>query len=274
MTARSERLREQLGLAVDKAAPTPAYLQLRTGIAAAVADGRLAPGAALPSERDLADALRLSRMTVRRAVEALVEERLLERRHGSGTYVRSRPLEQTFDRVLGFTDEARSLGFRPGTTLLEVREEEAGEATAAALGLGPGVHVLVVTRLRTADGAALAIQSAALAPAYRGLSLDLLRREESLYATLRRQYGVQPHHARQTVTARLPAAGEQRWLEIGPHQPVLALERVTHDGDGQVIEYVRSAYRGDRYRMALELGPPEAGAAEAPDAAGAAKEPR
>ena len=272
MTARADRLRAHLGLVVDKDAPTPAYLQLRAGIAGAIADGRLAPGSALPSERDLADGLRLSRMTVRRAVEALVEERLLERRHGSGTYVRSRPLEQTFDRVLGFTDEARSLGFRPGTTLLEVREEEAGEEAAAALGLAPGARVLVVTRLRTADGAALAIQSAALAPAYGGLSLDLLRREESLYATLRSQYGVKPHHARQAVTARLPSAGEQRWLEIGPHQPVLALERITYDEEGRVIEYVRSAYRGDRYRMALELGPPEAGAAGPPAGAQAAKE--
>ncbi len=272
MTATAHGWRDQLGLAVDKRAPTPAYLQLRRGLAGAIGNGRLAPGTALPSERDLADGLGLSRMTVRRAVEALVEERLLERRHGSGTYVRSRPLEQTFDRVLGFTDEARSLGFAPGTTLLEIREQPAGEETAAALALQRGTPVLVVTRLRTADDAALAIQSAALAPAYAGLSLDLLRREESLYAALRQQFGVTPHHARQTVTARLPDATEQRWLEIGPHQPVLALERITYDAAGEVFEYVRSAYRGDRYRMALELGPPDAASAQTPRDEG--EEPR
>jgi len=252
-------LHDELGLSVDKGAPTPAYLQLRGRLAAAVAEERLAPGTALPSERALAEGLGLSRMTVRRAVEALVEEKLLERRHGSGTYVRNRPLEQTFDRVQGFTDEARSLGFVAGTTLLEVRQEPADDETAAALGLDPGEPVLVVTRLRTADERPLAIQSAALAPPYATLSLDLLRREESLYATLRAQFGVVPHHAHQTVHARLPSALEQRWLEIGPHQPVLGLERVTWSSDGEVVEYVQSAYRGDRYRLALDLGPPDLG---------------
>lgn len=251
-------LHDELGLSVDKGVPTPAYLQLRGRLAAAVAEERLAPGTALPSERALAEGLGLSRMTVRRAVEALVEEKLLERRHGSGTYVRSRPLEQTFDRVQGFTDEARSLGFVAGTTLLEVRQQPADDETAGALGVPPGETVLVVTRLRTADDRPLAIQSAALAPPYAALSLDLLRQEESLYATLRVQFGVVPHHAHQAVSARLPSAVEQRWLEIGSHQPVLALERVTWTDDGDVVEFVQSAYRGDRYRLALDLGPPEA----------------
>jgi GntR family transcriptional regulator len=255
-------LPEALGLAVDKGAPTPAYLQLRARLAGAVADGRLAPGSALPSERDLAEGLGLARMTVRRAVEALVEEGLLERRHGSGTYVRGPALVQTFDHVQGFTDEARTLGFSPGTTLLEIREAPAGDEAAAALDLESGTPVLIVTRLRTAAEAPLAVQSAALPPRYAGLSLDLLRRKESLYATLAEQFGVAPHHARQTVTARLPSRSEQRRLQIGPHEPVLALERTTYAADGHVFEYVRSAYRGDRYRMALELGPPEtAGAA-------------
>ena len=265
---------DRLDLQIDKLDPTPAYLQMRRQIASAIHSGRLVPGHALPSERDLAAQLHLSRMTVRRAVEALVEDRLVERRQGSGTYVRSRPLEQTVDRVLGFTDEARSLGFQPGTRLLEVREELAGDDERTALGLPAGVKVLSVTRLRTADGAPLAIQRATLAPAYAGLSLDLLRSRESLYETLRAQFGVVPHHARQTVTARLPDERERRWLEVGPHQPVLALERISRSEDGEVFEYVRSAYRGDLYRMALDLAPPDGGGpsdmSSTPDDAGGA----
>lgn len=262
-----------LGLEIDKGAPTPAYLQLRAQLADAVRAGRMAPGTAVPSERDLARSLHLSRMTVRRALETLVEERVLERRHGSGTYVRGRRVEQRFDRVLGFTDEARSLGITPGTTLLEVREVPAEEDPAAALGLARSATVLLVTRLRTADRLPLAIQSTYLAPPFAALSLDLLRRRESLYATLREQFGIVPHQARQTVTARLADAWERRWLEIGPHVPVLALERTTTTADGRVFEYVRSAYRGDRYRLALDLGPPEA-ALDRTGAAGADGEPR
>lgn len=242
-----------LGIAVDRSDTTPVYLQLRHRLVEAIETGRLPAGTALPSERELAERLSLSRMTVRRAVESLVAEGLLERRHGSGTYVRTRQLEQTVDRLMGYTDEARTLGFDAGTTLLEVRETTADAETAESLEVGDGATVLVVTRLRTADGQPLAVQSATLAPHVAGLSLDLLRREESLYRTLRRQYGVVPQHARQTVTARLPSSLEQRWLQIGPQQPVLALERVTRDASGRVFERVRSAYRGDQYRMALDL---------------------
>lgn len=252
-----------LDLRIDKRAPTPAYLQLRSQLAEAVASGRLIPGTALPSERDLAGSLRLSRMTVRRALEALVGEGVLERRHGSGTYVRGRQVEQMFDSVLGFTDEARGLGIVAGTTLLEVRQAPAPPDAAAALGLPEGAELLVVTRLRTANDLPLAIQSAYLAPALARLSLDLLRHRESLYVTLREQFGVVPHHARQTVTARQPDGWERRWLELGPHVPVLALERTTTAADGEVFEYVQSAYRGDRYRLALDLGPPDAAGVDA-----------
>lgn len=242
-----------LGISIDRAASTPVYLQLRHCFEGAIESGRLLPGTALPSERELADGLSLSRMTVRRAVESLVAAGALERRHGSGTYVRSKRLEQTVDRLMGYTDEARTLGFTPGTKILTIRAEVADGETAAALEVDEGAPVTVVTRLRTFDGRPLAVQSATLAPHVAGLSLDVLRREESLYRALRAQYGVVPQRARQTVTARLPTAGEERWLEIGPKQPVLALERITRGSDGRVFERVRSAYRGDEYRMALDL---------------------
>lgn len=246
-----------IAIEIDKGLPTPAYLQLMSQLGQAIRERRLPPGSALPSERHLSESLDLSRMTVRRAVEELAAAGLVERRQGSGTYVRGRPVEQTFDRVLGFTDEAEALGFVPGTTLLEMAVKPADRPTAEALQVAEGADVLLVARLRTADDAPLAIQMAYLAPPYLELSCDELFRNESLYRTLDLQFGVAPHHARQTVSARLPTPWEQGKLDLPARIPVLAMERITYDHRGVPFEFVRSVYRGDRYRLAQDLRPPE-----------------
>lgn len=251
--AGAERQAGGLLLSIDKERPTPAYLQLREQLAEAIASGALSPGSALPSERLLATDLGLSRMTVRRAFEELVLSGLVEQRQGSGTYVRGQPLEQVIDRVLGFTDEARNLGKTPGSRLLATATVKADEAVAAALRLETGAKVLRVTRLRSANDEPLALQDAYLPTAHLELSLELLEQTGSLYQTLERQFGLKPARARQTISARLPTANECRLLGVGREVPVLALERTTSDADDQPFEYVRSAYRGDIYRMALDL---------------------
>jgi GntR family transcriptional regulator len=244
-------------LQVDKRLPTPAYLQLRDQIAAAIGRGALPSGHALPSERDLATDLGLSRMTVRRAFRELEHDELIEPRHGSGTYVRARRLEQTIDRVIGFTDEARHLGFRPGSRLLEIGPVPADVDLAEALRCRLGDELLRVARLRTADDAPLSLQYAYLRPSLIGLTAAELERHGSLYRALELRFGVVPQRARQTIGARLPTRRERILLEIGAHDPVLALERTTYDPEDLPFEFVRSAYRTDRYRVALDLRAPE-----------------
>ncbi len=238
---------------IDKALPTPAYLQLRKALENAIADGTLRAGQALPSERDLAQRLGLSRMTVRRAFEELAELGLVEQRQGSGTYVKSKALEQVLDRVLGFTDEVRGLGFAPGAQLLGAGPAQADAVVALALQLTAGTPVLRIARLRTADGSPLAVQSAHLSPDLGELRLAELERQGSLYRCIQQQFGIRPARARQTVGARLPTGKECRLLGIDRSTPVLEQERTTYGVDGRPFEFVRSAYRGDRYRMALEL---------------------
>lgn len=241
---------------IDKTLPTPAYLQLRKQLARAIDTGQLSAGSALPSERGLASSLGLSRMTVRRAFEELVKDGHLEQRQGSGTYVKDRPLVQVIDRLLGFTEEARHLGFQPTARLLSSEQVEADASTAAALQLQPGAIVLRITRLRSADGSPLALQEAHLPTRLLGLSIPELERSGSLYRTLEQQFGIKPVRAHQTIGARLPTRTEIAALAISRDVPVLALERTTFSADEQPFEYVRSAYRGDRYRTALDLRAP------------------
>jgi GntR family transcriptional regulator len=243
-------------LRVDKKLPTPAYLQLKQQLQQAITAGTLRPGQALPSERELSDRLGLSRMTIRHAFESLVAEELVEQRQGSGTYVRSRALEQTIDRLAGYTDEIRHLGHEPGSRQLGVERRSAGREAGQALGVSPASELLVIRRLRMVDEEPVAIQVAHLAPQLAGLSLDRLEQLGSLYATLKQQFGVTPFRARQTISARLPTRQEMELLGITRDSPVLALERTSFASDGQPFEYVQSAYRGDSYRLALDLRAP------------------
>jgi GntR family transcriptional regulator len=243
-------------LAINKRLPTPAYLQLKDNLVRAIDAGRLGAGSALPSERDLADDLGLSRMTVRRAFEALVVAKRVEQRQGSGTYVLPRTVEQTIDRVLGFTDEAANLGVQAGSKLLEASLVIPDPFIAKALGMTRPLELLQITRLRTADGEPLSLQTAFLAPRLNELSLKRLAKKGSLYKTIEEQFGIKPQGAKQSVRARLPSEQECEVLMINKETPVLALERTTFDAKGQPFEFVRSSYRGDRYTMLLDLRAP------------------
>jgi GntR family transcriptional regulator len=180
----------------------------------------------------------------------------VEQRQGSGTYVRSRALEQTIDRLLGYTDEIRHLGYEPGARLLGVQYQAAGREAGQALGAAPAEELLVIRRLRLADGEPVAIQVAHLAPRLSGLSLEAFEELGSLYGALKQQFGITPFRARQTISARLPSKTEMELLGITRDSPVLALERTSFASDGQPFEYVKSAYRGDSYRLALDLRAP------------------
>jgi GntR family transcriptional regulator len=242
---------------IDKRLPTPAYLQLHAHLLEAIESGAWPAGRALPSERDLAAALGLSRMTVRRAFEEAARDGLLEQRRGSGTYVRSRRMEQTVDRVIGFSDEARLLGFMPGSRVLEVSEVAADHDVADALRCGHGALVRRISRVRTADDVPLAVQIAYLRPSMLALGADDLDWYQSLYAAIEARFGISPQRARQTISARLPTRQERRLLLLDRFDPILAMERVTFDADDAPFEFVRSAYRGDRYALALDLRAPE-----------------
>lgn len=243
-------------LNIDKGLPTPAYLQLKTQLLNAIDTGQLPAGVALPSERELAEKLGLSRMTVRRAFEMLVTEKQLEQRQGSGTYVSEKQLEQTIDRVLGFVDEARNLGFKAGSILLNCSKIKVSKRVREALNTAEDSAVLSLKRLRTADDEPLALQTAHLIPELADLSLDLLAKHKSLYKTLQLQFGKVPHAARQTVVARQPTTLECQLLNISQDIPVLEIERTTLDENNQPFEYVLSSYRSDRYKMIMNLRAP------------------
>ncbi|MER6816998.1 GntR family transcriptional regulator [Spirillospora sp. NPDC000708] len=214
----------------------------------------LEPGDALPSERRLVDELGVSRPTLRQAVDGLVAEGLLERRHGSGTYV-AEPRIAVPLTMTSFTEDMIRRGMKPGGRVLSFRTETAGARIGRRLALPPTEEVFTIRRLRLADGAAMAIETLYLPRALMpGLRRDVL--EGRSFYDLLRGAGIVIASGTETIEPTVTTPEEAAELDVPVHTPAFLFERVTRNEDGRPLEYVRSLYRGDRYRLELDLRPP------------------
>ena len=241
-------------IAVDRSSSTPAYLQLKNVLEHLVLEGRIPPGATLPSERTLAARLNLSRMTVRRALEGLVAAGVVEPRQGAGTFVRSSTVNQHVEGLASFSDEVASMGLVAGATLVAIEQFPAGEVVARSLDIDPGTTILRVLRLRSVDGEPFEVQDAYLPPRFLRLSIVDLTQSGSLYSTLDSQFGARPLRAVQSVGARMATTSEARYLKLTRDVPVVVKQRVTYGLDERPMEFVMCAARSDKYRLLFELG--------------------
>lgn len=232
----------------DGAASTPLYIQMANNLRQLIADGEMAIGDALPSERSLTEITGASRVTVRKAIDQLIEEGLLLRRRGAGTYIASR-IEQSGEGLTSFSADARRRGSTPASIWLMKSLADPTEEEARILEIAPDEKVARLGRLRLSDDEPLAIEHA-IVPARFLPSLDAV--EASLYAVLE-QGGFSPQTGTQKITASVATPTEAGLLSIGEGESVLRIERFTRLADGRPVEYTRSAYRGDKYVFVSEL---------------------
>ncbi|UQU64205.1 GntR family transcriptional regulator [Couchioplanes caeruleus] len=214
----------------------------------------LPPGDALPSERDLSGALGASRPTIRAAIEELAREGLLVRRHGRGTFTGPPRISQEVPASTAYLPPAEG---EWASEVLEFDVVPAGPRLGSRLQVSPGAELVRVLRRRIVDGGVVALEEIHI-PC---LVAPNLTRDEfaggSLYRHLRERHGVTPAEALQTTEPTVTDAAESRLLGVPLHSPALLFERTTRDADGRIIEFARSVYRGDRYRITqhLKLGP-------------------
>ncbi len=229
----------------------PLYLQLQRRIAEAIASGRLAPGDSLPPERDMATMTGLSRVTVRKAVQALVLSGQLVQRRGSGTFVAHKveKLEQALSLLTSFTEDMQRRGRTVESVWLSRAVHSPTPEEVMALGLGADDRVARLARVRRSDGIPLAIERASLSGAYLP---DPESVETSLYRVLDAR-GLRPTRAVQRISAANLGPRDAELLEVAEGVAGLKIERVSYLPSGQVIEFTRSLYRGDAYDFAVEL---------------------
>lgn len=237
--------------AFEDAGSGPLYLQLHRRISEAIASGRLSPGDSLPSERDLAALTGLSRVTVRKGIEALVASGQLVQRRGSGTFVAPKVerLEQALSLLTSFTEDMARRGRSVESHWIARALHAPAPEEVMALGLGLGDRVARLERVRISDGVPLAIERASL-PA--SILPDPEAVRTSLYEVLATS-GMRPVRAVQRVSAANLGARDAELLNVPPGVAGLRIERVSYLPSGKVVEFTRSLYRGDAYDFAVEL---------------------
>lgn len=230
------------------ASTSPLYLRLAQQLEQGIQDGRYQPHEALPSERALAEELGLSRVTARKAIDRLVEQGLVVRRHGSGNYIAPR-LEQGLNRLTSFSEELRERGFEPSSRWLSRAITAATPDEQLRLGLSPGARVARLERLRLADGTVMAYEISVLPQA---VLPEPGHVKVSLYEHLGKQ-GQAPVRALQHLHAMNADTRHAELLGVPVGQALLHITRVGYLEGGQAVELTQSFCRSDVYGFVTEM---------------------
>ena len=211
-------------------------------------------GQAIPSERQLSQELGVSRLTIRAALDELVRDGYLDRRHGSGTYVTEPKISQPLT-LTSFSEDMRRRGMHPGSRTLSLTTTLAGARLGRLLHVSPSEPIVVAKRLRLADGESMAIETLhvreSLVPGLEKKDLE----QTSFYELLETRYGVTIASGIQTIEPTVTGEEESEVLGVPLHTPAFLFERTTLSESGRIVEFVRSIYRGDRYRLVADLTP-------------------
>jgi GntR family transcriptional regulator len=240
---------------VDKSSSEQLFLQIRRMMLRAIREQELQPRQRVPSVNELSTHLGVSRMTVRQALQALIEEGWLYTVPGKGTFVAERPhIEQNLQALKGWTEEIRSQGLRPSTRLIAVETIAADRAIARHLNIPTGSAVVSIVRVRYADDFPLSVEKAFLVEArFPELAGLIQQAGASLYSILRLTYKVNPTRAIQFIEAGEADQFTAALLDLMPGSPVLLSERITYGDGNDPLEYVSGMTRPGFVRYKTEL---------------------
>jgi GntR family transcriptional regulator len=237
---------------IDKTSPVPIYYQLEEQIKSMIDTKELNPGDLLPSEREFSETYGISRMTVRQAINNLVQTGLLYRVQGRGTFVAEKKFEQTLRGLTSFSEDMLGRGMTPSSQLLDFKIIPANAQITSDLGLKENEQVYEIKRIRLADNVPMALETTYIpVQLVEGLTEDVLN--QSLYQFIEQKMGVTIHYATQAIEASIADSLEAEYLHIKKGAPILSIQRNTLLEDGTPVETVRSVYRADRYKFMIDM---------------------
>lgn len=242
-----------MGTQLDFSGRTQLYYQVYDILHDDIRKGVYKPGELLPTENELIDRYKISRVTVRKAMDLLLNDGLIAKRRGYGTFVQPHKVEQTMSKVLHFSSDMEKRGFKSSTSMLVNEMVPATKAIAEALNIDEGEPMVHVSRLRYADGIPMCMESAYLI--YKSCP-DVLGKDFSVSSMrnfLVEKYNIVWKSASQKIFAMNATPKLAGSLQVHEGDPLFYIERLSFTQDGKPGEYLQSYYRGDSYYLTAEL---------------------
>jgi GntR family transcriptional regulator len=237
---------------IDKNSPLPIYYQIEEYIKERIEKGELKPGHVLPSEREYSQLFEVSRMTIRQAINKLVNDGYLYRKKGSGTFVAEKKFEQALQGLTSFTEDMKARGLSPSSQLLHFEIIPATPQVAATLQIAVHTPVYEIKRIRLADDIPMALETCYIsANLVKGLTEDII--SNSIYSYIEDKLQLEIGEATQIIESSLANEQEIDLLKINNGSPILLIERCTYLTNGTPFEVVHSSYRADRYKFVSHL---------------------
>ncbi|KXG44266.1 GntR family transcriptional regulator [Tepidibacillus infernus] len=237
---------------INKNSPLPIYYQLEEIIKEMIEKEELKPGDLIPSEREFSEKYEISRMTVRQAINSLVNDGYLLRKQGKGTYVARQKIEQTLKGLTSFSEDMKTRGMEPSTKLIDFNVIPSSNGIATKLAIEEGTLIYEVKRVRLADHIPMAYEVSYLpVDLVKGLNKEIVN--GSLYEYIENILNMKIGHGTQVLEASIARKTESEILDIHEGAPVLMIQRYSYLEDGNPLEVVKSVYRADRYKFIIDM---------------------
>lgn len=236
---------------VDKTSSVPLYIQIQDKLYEQIRSGQLLPGTRVPSELELVNAYNVSRMTARKALDGLVVKGHLFRRRGKGTFVADDVMSYVLSTILSFSGTLRAHGYEVITRVLRQEIIPGSPTVTEKLELKPGSPVVLVRRLRYVDGRPAAIHTSFMDHRVYAPILQMDLSSESLLACIERVSGTRIAYTKDSVRAAVVSSEDTDLLEIPKTSPILEVEGLAFNENGQPTRLTRAVYRSDLFKLVV-----------------------
>jgi DNA-binding GntR family transcriptional regulator len=238
-------------ISIDRLSPVPLWFQLASELERMIADGQLVKGGYLENEIGLADQLAVSRPTMRRAIQELVDKGMLVRQRGVGTQVVNSTLPPKV-RLTSLFDDLAEAGREPSTTVILAERMIPDAEISAELSLAPGVEVVHIVRCRNVGTSRMAILRNWLRVEEGGTITVAQLREHGLYLLLRER-GIRLHFAVQTIGARAASPIDAAFLGLSVGAPLITMRRVVQNVNGIAFDVEENVYDATQHSLEMSL---------------------